>query len=113
MKIENDGQMGECLVALALYQQESMESGPLTDLLLSQLLAALCTAKEVALQRAGSQPQDAKPLTAEGIEESVRTLIAKQQKHFDKVLGDVKDVMGKVGIPAPKRATKRKALKRR
>jgi len=119
MRIENDGQMRECLTALVRYQQESMEGGPLTDLFLSQLLAALCTAKEVACQRAEGQPQ-AEPFTAESVEAKVRALMDEQQEHFDKVLEDVKSAMGKVGIPTPKRATargrpaprKRKASKR-
>ena len=78
-----------------------MESGPLTDVLLGQLLAASCTAKEVARQRADPQLQEAAPLTAQGIEDNVRALMVEQREHLAKVLEGVKSAVEKVGMPMP------------
>lgn len=120
MKIENDGQMGECLLAVGDYLAEyGGGEDTLGGILRAEIIKVICVAKEFSRQLAAERPAEAQPLTAEGIEANVRALMAEQQKHLAKVLTDVKIAVKKVGMPMPAgiesrpKTRKRKVSKRR
>lgn len=109
MKIENDGQIGECLLAIGDYldRMDRGEGEPIATLgrlLRDRLVEVFVLAREFSRQRAEEQSAGAQPLTAEGVEANVRKLMAEQQSQLAEMLEGVKGAMEKVGMPMPKPA---------